>query len=119
MKRSLELTKEGLEKHGNEVIEIRGKKIEKIDRAIYLIGLFMNEDFEELARIDLKIDKMPVHSLVKLSDGRYELKTDNEEDWNKISKRANKIKDESWEELWSIFKGTKKLDGTDLRGWWD
>jgi len=119
MKRSLQLTRDGLESKGNEVIEERSKKIQKIDRAIYLIDLFIEDDFTELAMEDLKIEKRPIHSLVKLEDGRFTIETDNPEDWDKIFQRSEKIKRDMWDELWNIFKGTKKRDGSDLRGWWD
>jgi len=119
MKRSLELTSEGLKNKGNEVIEERSKKIEKIDRAIYLIDLFIEDDFTELARLDLNIEKMPIHSLVKSEKGHYEIKTDNPEDWEKIFSKSEGLKRDMWEELWDIFRGSEKKDGTDLRGWWD
>jgi hypothetical protein len=119
MKRSLELTSEGLKNKGSEVIEERSKKIEKINRAIYLIDLFIEDDFTELARLDLNIKKMPIHSLVKSEKGHYEIKTDNHEDWEKIFSKSEELKKDMWKELWGIFEGTKEKDGTDLRGWWD
>jgi hypothetical protein len=138
-----------IETRGHEVDESRMKKVEKMKRLSYLIEVCVNDSFIEEAEKelgfeyayhDLEFEEIEGRTydnpLGEKNEKLYKLK-DNEtseqkERNGKLLKRAHQIQDEYWEELCYIIKGPdydairdsgedfyEKLDGTDIRGWWD
>jgi hypothetical protein len=128
-----------IETRGHEIDESRMKKVEKMKRLSYLIEVCVNDSFVEEAEKELGIEMIHHDWEFIPVEGRedsYELvdkDTPEEKEHNgKIIKRAHEIQKEYWEELCYIIKGPdydlirdsgedfyEKLDGTDIRGWWD
>lgn len=132
---------------GIEVRESRDKKIAKMQRAIFLMKAFGEDDFITMAEKELgaivhhpwefeEVEDKPGFSQIKDQD------TPEEREHNsKVYKRAREIEEELWAELWNIFKGQdtskfeeapegmhgddaydhwqNQFDGSGLRGWWD
>jgi len=128
-----------IETRGHEVDESRMKKVAKMKRLSYLIDVCVHDKFIEEAEKELGIE-MILHPWEFVSaeghEGSYELldkDTPEEKEHNhKILERSHQIQKEYWEELCYIIKGPdydtiresgedfyEKLDGTDIRGWWD
>lgn len=128
-----------IEKHGHEVDESRMKKVAKMKRLSYLIDVCVHDKFIEEAEKELGIE-MILHPWEFVPaegyEGSYELldkDTPEEKEHNhKILERSHQIQKEYWEELCYIIKGPdydliresgedfyEKLDGTDIRSWWD
>ena len=128
-----------IETRGHEVEESRMKKVAKMKRLSYLIDICVNDSYIEVAEKELGIEMIHHDWEFVPVEGRedsYELldkDTPKEKEHNhKIIKRAHEIQKEYWEELCYIIKGPdydairesgedfyEKLDGTDIRGWWD
>jgi hypothetical protein len=128
-----------IETRGHEISESRMKKVEKMKRLSYLIEVCVNDSFVEEAEKELGIEMIHHDWEFVPAEGyedSYELldkDTPEEKEHNhKIIKRAHEIQKEYWEELCYIIKGPdydairesgedfyEKLDGTDIRGWWD
>jgi hypothetical protein len=138
-----------MERYGLEISESRMKKVEKMKRLSYLIDVCVHDSFIDVAEKELGIEmihhewefkEVTDEETINLSDDKehtlYELvdkDTPEEKEHNgKIIKRAHEIQKEYWEELCYIIKGPdydsiresgedfyEKLDGTDIRGWWD
>jgi len=112
MKKSLEVLCNTIEKHGTEIDDIRFKKIKKIKRAIELLEYHAHGDFIELAEKQSGVQcKTILHSEITKQD-------------REVYKLADKIEDETWEELFIILKGELDIDyygqdGTGLKAWWD
>lgn len=124
--------------NGYEEEVSRNKKLEKIERCVYLMDCFIKHNFIELAedRLDLKY----VHSMDFLNDfvkiegnDLYGYKP-NISEFDGVNnmiiiKLAHDIEQDYWEELWDIIKGRRYkeeygdyynwFDGSDCRGWWD
>jgi len=120
-KRSLELTANYLEKYGIEMDEMRNKKIKSIKRTIELFDHDINDDFLEQAEEELNIELISKKSFLldDLTEEEHEINM-------KLIEKSNKIKEQQWEELWSIIKGHYNkenqaylFDGSDIRTWWD
>lgn len=128
--RSLSIMVTKLETDGIEEDGSRGKKVQKIKRALELLKYKLDDDYVERAECELgEIHRSPFEfEPVEGNDGSYRL-VDNDtpaqkRHATKVYKRARVIEEKEWKELWEIFKGKKfttweKYDGSDLRGWWD
>jgi hypothetical protein len=130
--RSLSIMVVKLEKDGIEEDSSRGKKVQKIKRALELIKSKLDNDYVERAEEQLgPISYNPIRfEPVEGKEGLFSLVDDDTPDEKRqtlrVFKRARDIEKKEWNELWEIFKGTKfskkygeEYDGTDLRGWWD
>jgi hypothetical protein len=128
--RSLSIMVVKLEKDGIEEDISRGKKVQKIKRALELLKHKLDDDYVERAEGELgELSYKPIRfEPVEGKEGLYSLEDDDtpteKRHAKKVYKRARVIEDTEWKELWDIFKGKKfttfeKFDGSDLRGWWD
>ncbi len=128
--RSLSIMVVKLEKDGIEEDVSRGKKVQKIKRALELLKHKLDDDYIE--RVEKELGELILHDweFEELENGNHRLidnDTPAERKHNRmIFKEAHKLEDKEWIELWNILKGTKysktwgdKFDGTDMRGWWD
>ena len=143
--RSLVIMEKDLSVKGIEEPISRGKKLNKIRRAIKLLDNRLNDNYISQAETELGELKLRPFEFEKTEDGMYKL-TDSEskeerEHNSRIFKLAQTIDDREWRELWNIFKGQSMLDykkhlktlpkeeqatawdswfnGSDMRGWWD
>ena len=128
--RSLSIMVAKLETDGIEEDGSRGKKVQKIKRALELLKHKLDDGYVNRAEMELGELPHKPFEFEKMEDGNY-LLVDNDtpaerEHAQKIYKRAREIEDAEWKELWEIFKGTKfskkfgwAYDGSDMRGWWD
>lgn len=144
---SIKIMEKGMH-DGHEVYESRGKKIEKMQRLIYLLQNKLDDNYIERAE--------KIHGEIKLRDwefeevedtGSYRLidnDTEEEKEHNKkVYDAAMEIESTEWKEIWSILQGQNheeyaalleddKLkeerddqlwnnwyDGSGLQGWWD
>jgi hypothetical protein len=138
-----------IETRGHEVEESRMKKVAKMKRLSYLIDVCVHDTFIEEAEKELgmkmiyhewEFKEVTDEETINLSEEKeptlYELvdkDTPEEKEHNrKILERSYQIQKEYWEELCYIIKGPdydliretgedfyEKLDGSDIRGWWD
>jgi hypothetical protein len=128
--RSLSIMVVKLEKDGIEEDSSRGKKVQKIKRALELLKHKLDDDYTD--RIEAELGELILHDweFEELENGNHRLidnDTPAERKHNRmIFKEAHKLEDKEWIELFNILKGTKysktwgdKFDGTDMRGWWD
>jgi hypothetical protein len=126
-----------VDEYGLEVEHSKSKKIMKMWRAAKLMEHFIEDDFIELAEMELG---ELIHRKFEFEDvpdkpGFYQL-VDNEspeekEHNSKVFARAREIEKQMWDELWTIIQGQdytkfdkdidwdKQFDGSGLRGWWD
>lgn len=125
LKRSLIIMKDGLQSKGNEVIEQRKLKIEKISRVIQIIDNIEQSNYITMAELEL--------GELKSSADFFLNETPEEKEHNSnVFKRSSEIEKEEWDELWNIIKGKSRedflsgkmtyddwFDGSDMRGWWD
>lgn len=128
--RSLSIMVEKLETDGIEEDGSRGRKVQKIKRALELLKHKLDDDYIERAEGELgELSRNPIEfEPVEGKEGLYSM-VDNDtpaqrKHARKVYKRAHDMEEKEWSELWNIFKGTKfttmeKFDGSDLRGWWD
>ena len=128
--RSLSIMVVKLEKDGIEEDISRGRKVQKIKRALELLKHKLDDDYVERAEAELgELSYKPIRfEPVEGKEGLFSLEDDDtpaeKRHAKKVYKRARVIEDTEWKELWDIFKGKKfttfeKFDGSDLRGWWD
>lgn len=128
--RSLSIMVTKLETDGIEEDSSRGKKVQKIRRALELLKHKLDDDYVERVEGELgEMHRAPFEfEPVEGKDGSYRwINNDTplqQKHNRKVFKRSQVIEDKEWEELWDIFKGKKfttweKYDGSDLRGWWD
>ena len=128
--RSLSIMVVKLEKDGIEEDISRGKKVQKIKRALELLKHKLDDDYVKRAEDELgELSYKPIRfEPVEGKEGLFSLEDDDtpaeKRHAKKVYKRARVIEDTEWKELWDIFKGKKfttfeKFDGSDLRGWWD
>ena len=128
--RSLSIMVVKLEKDGIEEDSSRGKKVQKIKRALELLKHKLDDDYVERVEKELGELYSDPWEFEPTEDGNYRLidndTKDEREHNSKVFKLAHKLEDKEWIELWNILKGTKysktwgdKFDGTDMRGWWD
>lgn len=128
-KRGLELNGEYL-LHGNEIDEIRLKKVAMITRAVELLGHYTEDSYIDLAEKELGFE---VNSDYLFREEEEEEPADVSEANKKIFALARKIEVEEWEEMWDLVKGRRPVeiknkeefddyyaqDGSGIRGWWD
>jgi hypothetical protein len=128
--RSLSIMVAKLETDGIEEDGSRGKKVQKIKRALELLKHKLDDDYVERAEGELgELSHRPLRfEPVEGKEGLYSLEDDDtpaeKRHAKKVFKRARVIEETEWKELWEIFKGTKfkdweNYDGSDMRGWWD
>jgi hypothetical protein len=119
------------EKNGIEIDETRLPKVEKMKRAAQILKNLQNCNYITLAEGELgniflkpwEFEDVPEHpSLTRIID----TETEEEKAHNKkVFQRSNELEQLEWIELWTILSGEKicggerKIDGSDLRGWWD
>ena len=137
-RRSIELNKVAIEKYANEVPESRLKKLAKMERAIYLLKCFEEDNFIELAEKVLGFEMEhgniwfePIEDREGCSlmwDDLSEVQISRNRD---IVLKTAEIQNEMWIELWQIIRGQdcskfdkekewfEQFDGSDLRSWWD
>ena len=129
-KRSIEILKTGMEKGHEEEIS-KNKKLEKINRLIFILNCFENDSFSELAEKEwnkeLILDPLLRNQTVKVSNNN-----------RSIFERARIIEKNMMNELADIIKGQdyskfedcgndedhyekwlNQFDGSGIRGWWD
>jgi hypothetical protein len=145
MHRSLVIMRDNLKTNGIEEPLSRGKKINKIQRAIKLIDNRLTDNYIDQAEKELGPLVMRDWNFELNENGTYSIadnETKEEKEHNrKVFKLASTIDDREWRELWNIFKGQSILDykkhlktipkeeqedewnkwfnGSDMRGWWD
>ena len=96
-RRSLEKTADTLEYHGQEVIISRIKKVDKINRVIFLLSQLREDNFISMAEKELGELK---------NSGWDRDDTDEESEHNsKVFARAREIEESSWNEIWDILRG--------------
>jgi hypothetical protein len=130
---------------GYEIESTSEKKIAKMKRAVFLLDHLIEEDFVDLAEIELGIlyqqpfefETVPGNENVfRVKDTlEPEKKAHNQ----RVYKRARAIENEMWNEIWEIFKGqdynkfTREeedhekawknweswYDGSGMNTWWD
>ena len=126
--RSLSIMVVKLEKDGIEEDNSRGKKVQKIKRALELLKHRLDDDYVDRAQVELGEIYSSPFEFEKTEEGTYRLiddETPTQKKHNrKVFKRAHQIEENEWKEMWDIFKGKKfttmvDYDGSDMRGWWD
>jgi len=138
-RRSIELNRECI-LDGNEVESSRHKKIAKMERAIYLLKRFEEDDFIELAEQELgygmnhgNIWFEPCEDREGFSTMEDDLTQEEKDKNSKLIYRSRDIQNELWKELWSIIQGQdystfkpneqmewdEQFDGSGLLSWWD
>jgi len=139
-RKTIELNKAAIEKYANEVPESRLKKVAMMERAIYLLKCFENENFVELAENELgykvehgKIWFEPCEDRPGSHLMKDNLNEEQRERNNLIFTKSREIEDNMWKELWKIIQGqdystfktdeemdwNEQFDGSGLLGWWD
>lgn len=132
---------------GLEVRISRDKKIKKMQRSLYLMKCFIDDNFINLAEAELgkiihikwefeKCEDLPGFSRL-INNESDEVKEHNK----KVYNRARELEEQMWNELWEIFKGQDyskfkkkpegmnhnknydywdaQFDGSGMRGWGD
>ena len=128
--RSLSIMVVKLENDGIEEDGSRGKKVQKIKRALELLKHKLDDDYVDRAEAELgELSYKPIRfEPVEGKEGLYSLEDDDtpaeKRHAKKVYKRARVIEEKEWKELWDIMKGKQfttweDYDGSDLRGWWD
>lgn len=123
LRRSIEITKDYIEKHGTEVEYSRIRKIEKMNRAIYLLDIFINDLHIEEAEKELNL-KMVYKFYVEGNTLKDSLTEDDKKNNKLIRDMSNTLFTKNWDELFEILKGNKSSsyethDGTGILNWWD
>ncbi len=149
MSRSLEKLSNTIEFYGNEVDGPRLKKVEKIKRAIELIGHIRSDSYIEMAEEklgklilrDWEFEESPDNpEFMIIVDNET---TDEKEHNKKVFDLSHKIEEDEWKELFKILQGQNKeeyrtlydsqteeeqhtselwdkwFDGSGMKGWWD
>lgn len=127
--RSLSIMVVKMENDGMEEASSRGKKTQKMRRALELLKHKLDDDYIERAEVELgeihhgewEFEKVEGTDTYRMIDNDT---PEQKKHARKVYKRARVIEDKEWKELWDIFKGKKfttmnDFDGSDLRGWWD
>jgi hypothetical protein len=104
---------------GLEIRETREKKIEKMQRVLFLLKTKVEDSYIDLAEKELGIsiihkgfDFEEIDKTDKNGDPFYVLKDNLTEEESlsnrKIYDKAREIEENYWNELWEILRGTKK-----------
>jgi hypothetical protein len=126
-----------IEKRGIEELISKGKKVEAMKRCVYLLNLFADGEFVDVAEKELGLEMTFRDHFEPLEDRPelYKLVEDLTEEEKKINerilRRAHDIQKKGWKELIHLLDGqdyskfNKKsefldqFDGSGIRGWWD
>jgi hypothetical protein len=126
-----------IEKRGIEELVSKGKKVEAMKRCAYLLNLFADGEFVDVAEKELGLEMTFRDHFEPLEDRPelYKLVEDLTEEEKKINerilRRAHDIQKKGWKELMHLLDGqdyskfNKKsefldqFDGSGIRGWWD
>ncbi len=130
LERSLTIMENGMTEKGIEVGEMLEPKLKSMRRALELLKNSREDNFVDRAEAELGELILSDWLFEETEDGFHKLvDTETKKDKahnRKIFKRAVKIEQDEWNELWNIIKGTKNskkydsnYDGTDMRAWWD
>jgi hypothetical protein len=121
--RSISIMEKGMH-NGYEVRQTRDKKIQKMQRLLYLLENKIDDKYVDIAEKELgselilhewefkKIDRLdsngePLYELIDID-------TPEEKEINKnIFKKAREIEEEEWNEIWEILKGQNYDDGSE------
>jgi hypothetical protein len=121
--RSISIMEKGMHK-GLEVRQTRDKKIQKMQRLLYLLENKIDDKYIDIAEKELGYDLVlhdwefkEIDRLDSNGEPLYEI-IDNDtpeekEINNNIFKRAREIEEEEWDEIWEILKGKKYNDGSE------
>lgn len=134
--------------NSHEIEKSKIKKLNKIDRAIYLLDRFIKDDFIELAEKELGEIKIGNINFIECKDNKdlLEMKFDDLSDedlkhQSLVFERSIELESQMWSELFTILKGKNaedyikhpedmndydkiqefydnQYDGSGLRGWW-
>jgi hypothetical protein len=145
LKRSLIIMEKGMH-NGLEVHETRGKKIEKMQRAIKILENITNDCYIEMAEVELgelfhreweweETGETTDNPFGEKDEKLYRLidnDTPEEKEHNsKVFARSRELEEAEWKELWEIMQGqdydkfkkakdwNEQFDGSGLRSWWD
>ena len=128
---------DNLETKGNEVEHSKMKKVLMIRRCSEIIKHIINNDFIELAESELGATLDTKIEFIKNDDSdTYTMVDNSSEEVNKLNeeifKKAHKLEEEYWNELWDIIKGNQnyknfdpnidfdeQFNGTGMKNWWD
>jgi hypothetical protein len=143
LKRTIELVRDCTVKYGSEEEKRRNKRVDAMNRTIYLLECFIEENFYEIAEKELGLTRVVNFVFEPCEDNpgfseMINLCTDEEKKDNDIIREhAEKLEKEYWNELWALIKGQDtdmfksniqlidgddiddKFDGSGIRGWWD
>jgi mRNA-degrading endonuclease RelE of RelBE toxin-antitoxin system len=130
LERSLTIMENGMTEKGIEVGEMLEPKLKSMRRALELLKNSREDNFVDRAEAELGELILSDWLFEETEDGFHKLvDTETKKDKahnRRIFKRAVKIEQDEWNELWNIIKGTKNskkydsnYDGTDMRAWWD
>jgi hypothetical protein len=113
--RSISIMEKGMH-NGVEIRETRDKKIQKMQRLLYLLDNKINDKYVDIAEEELGYELvlhewefMEIDRLDTYGEPLYEIidkDTAEEKEANKkIFDRAREIEEEQWNEIWEILKG--------------
>ena len=132
-----------VELYGIEEQVSSAKKVAKMKRAVELMQHFINDDFCNLAEMEVGALHIRKLDFIPTGDGYYRmvdnLTAEESEHNSKVYKRSSEIEEELWIELWDTIKGqpiqeyqkyydncknkdnawNEWFDGSGMRGWWD
>jgi hypothetical protein len=121
--RSISIMENGMQ-NGLEVRETRDKKIQKMQRLLYLLENKIDDKYIDIAEKELGYD-IVLHDwkfkeIDRLDSDReplYELidkdTPEEKEKNNKIFDKAREIEEQQWNEIWEILKGKNYGDGSE------
>jgi len=127
LRKGLELHSDYLTEHGHDDDKIKFKKINKIDRVVYILKCHENDTFIELAEMELGYEYK--HDFCEL--GNNKLSYLEKEQNAAIYKKSLEIEDILWCEFLEIIDGQdlssvrseleweRKFDGSGIKGWID
>jgi hypothetical protein len=121
--RSISIMEKGMQ-NGLEVRETRDKKIQKMQRLLYLLENKIDDKYIDIAEkelgYDLVLHDWKFKEIDRLDSDReplYELidkdTPEEKEKNNKIFDKAREIEEQQWNEIWEILKGKNYGDGSE------
>lgn len=137
-RRSIELSRDYIRDHGHEVVVSSSKKVNMMNRAIYLLKRFEQDEFRDLAEERLGYEYVhgktwfePCEDRPGSSYMRDDLTEQQTQANREIFLMSIEIQGEMWKELWQTIQGqdyksfdkeidfNKQFDGSGIMGWWD